>query len=93
MIRFPFERYVDKFLPSVAAEKATVGMREKAKRSRDLALQRRSARFAESDTCRHDLRNAREIYPPATVCFCTKNEGTPKTAPSGIKVIVICRRP
>ena len=45
-----------------------------------LTTQRRAARFAESDTCTREARDAREIYPSATVCYCTKNEATPSAA-------------
>jgi hypothetical protein len=47
------------------------------KRSRNSVIQRRSAPFTESDTCTREARDAREIYPSATICYCTKSEGTP----------------
>jgi hypothetical protein len=33
--------------------------------------------LAESGTCRQAPRDPREIYPSATVCYCTENERTP----------------
>jgi len=40
-------------------------------------LQQRSEPSSESDSCTLDPRGAREICPPATVCYCTENERTP----------------
>ncbi|MDQ1243110.1 MAG: hypothetical protein QG550_2362, partial [Pseudomonadota bacterium] len=50
---------------------------ETSQRCWDFAVLRGSEHPAQSVTCKTTPRNPRTKHPPATVCYCTENEGTP----------------
>ncbi len=74
-----FKRYSNRSDAAVPRQRRPEG-RERPKQSGDFARKSGSEPTTESDTCTLEPRGTREIWAPASVCYCTENERTPRGA-------------